>query len=253
MGGDYPWPPSTTVQYPSFSIPLDSNSVSVLARGKQATGRVTVEPDQTVGKNEVTVDIAARYRDWDLLDGTTVCLLEKEKGELVVGVFVSGYLLVTTVCSRPTKKTPKRLTWTNRRTEFQITVKIPHQPASPVIELPKFEIFAPSFGVTFPDADKFVRFHNLTIRTSGMPVVVDVSLCWAEDSQSNADQPFPFQSVNAADIDIQTSNAQIHGNFTANSSLSLKTSNFPITANILLENECTSGKETPVRSTPTSW
>ena len=97
MGGDYHWPPSTTVHYPSFSIPLDLNTISVIARGKQATGSVTVEPDQTVGKNEVTVDIAAPHRDWELLDGTTVCLLEKEKGELIVGLFVSGYLLVTTI------------------------------------------------------------------------------------------------------------------------------------------------------------
>ena len=97
MGGDYPWQPSTTVQFPSFGIPLDSSAITVLARGRQATGSVTVEPDQTIGKNEVTVDITAQYHDWDLAEGTTVCLLEKEKGELRVGVFVSSLSLVT-VC-----------------------------------------------------------------------------------------------------------------------------------------------------------
>lgn len=62
----------------------------MLARGKQATGSVTVELDQTSGNEEITVDIAARYHDWDLLRGTTVCLMEKEEGELGVGVFVSS-------------------------------------------------------------------------------------------------------------------------------------------------------------------
>lgn len=108
MGGDYPWPPSAVVQFPSFGIPLDSSAISVLARGKQATGSVTVKLDQTSEKDEITVDVAARYHDWDMLSGTTVCLMEKEKGELGVGVFVSSRLLITVARSPPTKdsKTP---------------------------------------------------------------------------------------------------------------------------------------------------
>jgi hypothetical protein len=104
MGGDYPWPPSTTVEFPSFGIPLDSSAIFVLARGKQATGSVTVEPDQTGRKDEISVNIAARYHDWDSLTGTTVCLLEKERGELGVGVFVSSCLPLTIARSPPTKR-----------------------------------------------------------------------------------------------------------------------------------------------------
>lgn len=73
----------------------------MLARGKQATGGVTVELDQTSGKDEITVDIAAQYHDWRILSGITVCLMEKEKGELGVGVFVSRCLIITVVCSHP--------------------------------------------------------------------------------------------------------------------------------------------------------
>jgi len=144
-----------------------------------------------------------------------VCLMEKVGGELGVGVF-----------------TPNRLTWTNRRTQFDITVKIPHKPAFPVVNLPRLEIFTPNFGVTFPDTEKFVYFRNLTIHTSNMPVVVD--------------------SVKATDIYIQTSNAPIHGTFITNSSLSLTTSNSPITANIFLENDWTFGNETSDHPTLTN-
>lgn len=87
MGGENPWSSSTPFQFPSFGIPLDLRAISVLARGKQVTGSVTVELDQTIGKDEIAVTVAARHHDWDMLTGTTVCLMEKEEGELGVGVF----------------------------------------------------------------------------------------------------------------------------------------------------------------------
>lgn len=161
----------------SFDIPLDSSAIYLLARGLQANGRITVVPHQTATSDVITVDIAAEYRDWDLFRSTAVCLLERRRGEQVVGVFVStslqspgtGYVLTFD------KKTPKHLVWTNRRTDVEITVKIPHQPAGPVLELPVFEIVAPEFQVTLPDTEKFVNFHDLTIHTSGVPVTVEVS------------------------------------------------------------------------------
>lgn len=104
MGGDYPWPPSTPVQFPSFSIPLDSSAITVLTRGKQATGGVTVELVQTSEKDEIKVDIAAQYHDWGMLTGTTVCLMEKEKGELGVGIFVSSCSFILVACSFPMKR-----------------------------------------------------------------------------------------------------------------------------------------------------
>lgn len=73
------------------------------------------------------------------------------------------------------KKTPKHLTWTNRRSEIEVTVKIPHRRAIPVIELPRFEILAPDFQVTLPNTDNFVNFRDLTIHASNMPVTVGVS------------------------------------------------------------------------------
>ena len=84
-----------------FDIPLDSSAIYLLARGLQANGRITVIPHQTTTSNVITVDIAAEYRDWDLFRSTTVCLLERRRGERGVGVFVStssqspdtGYIL----------------------------------------------------------------------------------------------------------------------------------------------------------------
>ena len=83
---------------------MDSGAISVLARGKQAPGSVRAELDQTSGKDEITVDVAARYHDWDIVKGTTVCLMEKGKGELGVGVFMSNCLLIMVTCSPPTKR-----------------------------------------------------------------------------------------------------------------------------------------------------
>ena len=77
----------------------------MLARGNQSTGRVKVESVQADSSNEIAVDITAQYHDWDFAMGTAVCLMEKEKGELGVGIFVSGDLLiVVVVCSPPTKR-----------------------------------------------------------------------------------------------------------------------------------------------------
>jgi hypothetical protein len=125
--------------------------------------------------DEITVDIAAHYHEWDTFRGATVCLMERKKGERGVGIFVSTSLPNTSYALTINKKTPKHVTWTNRRTEIEVTVKIPHQPTTPVLELPGFEILTPDFQVTLPNADKFVNFHNLTLHTSNMPVTVGVS------------------------------------------------------------------------------
>ena len=59
--------------------------------------------------------------------------------------------------------------------EVEVTVKIPHQQATPILELLGFEILTPDFQVTLPNADSFVNFRNLTIHTSNKAVVVGVS------------------------------------------------------------------------------
>jgi hypothetical protein len=85
-----------------------------------------------------------------------------------LAIACTGYVLTS-------KKTPKHLVWTNRKTDVEITVKIPHQPASPVLELSAFEIVAPEFQVTLPNVDKFVNFRDLTIHTSNARVAIEVS------------------------------------------------------------------------------
>ena len=132
-------------------------------------------PDQTSVSDEITVDIAAQYHEWPIFKGTTVCLMERKKGEQGIGIFVSISLPGISYVLTSNKKTPKHPTWTNKRTEVEITVKIPYQSATPALELPGFEIVTPEFQVTLPDADRFVNFHNLIIHTSNMPVVVGVS------------------------------------------------------------------------------
>jgi len=153
---------------------LDSNAIYVLARGQQATGGVTVVSHQTTASDEVIVDIAAQLHEWDVFMGTTVCLMERVEGEWGVGIFVSTSLPDTSYVLTSSQKSPKHLTRPNQRTEVEITVKIPRQPATPVLELPRFEILTPDFEVTLPNADEFVDFHNLTIHTSNKPVAVRV-------------------------------------------------------------------------------
>jgi len=146
-----------------------------MARGQQATGNVTVIPDETSADDEVTIDITAQYREWETFRGTIMCLMERKKGEQGIGIFVSVALPDLGSMLNPNKKTPKHLTWTNRRSEIEVIVKIPHRRATPVIELPRFEVLTPDFQVTLPNADDFVTFHDLTIHASNMPVAVDVS------------------------------------------------------------------------------
>jgi hypothetical protein len=103
-GENAPWGLSAPVRFPPFLIPLNSHSISVLARGQQAFGRVQVELDQTNARNEIIVDVIATYHDWDILTGTTVCLMEREKGELGVGVFVSDAPFTTVAMCSPRKR-----------------------------------------------------------------------------------------------------------------------------------------------------
>ena len=172
-GGEDGWsPPSQSL---SFGIPLDSSAIYVMARGRQATGNVTVIPDQAGVDDEVTIDITARYREWETFRGTIMCLMERKKGERGVGIFVSISFPDPGSMLNPNKKTPKHLTWTSRRSEIEVTVKIPHRRAAPVIELPRFEVLTPDFQVTLPNTDNFVSFRDLTIHASNMPVAVGVS------------------------------------------------------------------------------
>ena len=147
-----------------------------MARGQQATGRVTVEPHQADVTDEITVDIAAQHHEWETSRGIVMCLMERKKGERGVGIFVSASSSNFDYTLNYNEKTPKHLTWTNRRSEVEVTVKIPHQMATSVIELPRFEVLTPDFQVTLPNVDEFVTFHDLDIRASNMPVSVGVSL-----------------------------------------------------------------------------
>lgn len=174
-GRDHPRSPPSPVQLPSFGIPINSDSIYILARGQQATGSVTVIPHQTSASDEITVDVTVQRHDWDTFMGTTVCLMERKKGERGVGIFVSTSSPDSSYVLNTNEKTPKHLTWTNRRSQVEVTVKIPQQLAPRVLELPGFEILTPYFQVNLPDADKFVNFHNLTIHTSNMAVTVGVS------------------------------------------------------------------------------
>jgi len=169
------WSPTSRVQFLSFGVPLDLGAIYVMARGKQATGRVTVVPDETGVDDGVTVDITSQYHDWETFRGTIMCLMERRKGEQGIGIFVSVGFSDPDYVLNSKKKTPNHRTWSNRRSEIEVTVKIPHRRDTPVIELPKFEVLTPDFQVTFPNADDFVSFRDLTIHASNMPVAVGVS------------------------------------------------------------------------------
>lgn len=189
-GRDGEWPPVFPHQSLPFGIPLNSSAIYILARGQQAAGRVVVEPHQT-DSDEITVEVTTDYREWDTYMGTAVCLMERKDGERGVGVFVSpnspdlGHALNTN------KKTPKHRTWTNRMSDVEVVVRIPHQQATPVLELLGFEILTPGFQVTLPNVDSFVNLRNLTIHTS-KAVAVGVSPP-ARNSRSSADRSNPVR------------------------------------------------------------
>lgn len=105
-GDDDEWSPTPRVQFPSFSIPLDSRAIYILARGQQANGKITVVP-QTDINDTITVDIAAEYREWDTFKGTTVCLLERKLGERGIGIFVGASLPDTNHVLTSNKKDTK--------------------------------------------------------------------------------------------------------------------------------------------------
>ena len=153
---------------------MDSSAIYILARGQQANGKITVVQEMT-DSNEITVDVAAEDRDRDVFRGTAVCLMERKEGERGVGIFVSIRLPDASYVLISNKKTPKHLTWSNRRTDIEITVKIPHLPAGPVPEIHAFEITAPDFQVTLQNTDEFVTFRNFIIRAQNVPVAVGVS------------------------------------------------------------------------------
>ena len=146
----------------------------MLARGQQANGRIAVVSHQTAISDEITVDIVAESREWDILRGTAVCLMERKKGERGVGIFVSTSLSDTGYVLTSIGKTPKHPIWTRMKTDVDITFKIPHQPATPTLELPRFEVVAPNFQVTLPNADEVVNFHDLTIHTTNMQIIIGV-------------------------------------------------------------------------------
>ena len=174
-GGEDGWSPDSRLQFLSFDIPLNSSAIYIFTRGRQATGRVTVVPHEANASDKITVDVASQDHEWDAFRSTTVCQMERKKGEQGVGIFVSTGLPDTSYVLTTNEKTPAHLTWSNRRTEVEVTVKIPHQSATPVLQLLGFEILTPDFQVTLPNADNFVNFQNLTIHTSNMQVVVGVS------------------------------------------------------------------------------
>ncbi|EIW80932.1 hypothetical protein CONPUDRAFT_123715 [Coniophora puteana RWD-64-598 SS2] len=147
---DERWPTSPRNAHYTFQIPVaDAEALYVFSRGSKQYGWVKVIPsDSFVDYAEVTVQ--ASYRDDSLLDNSSVCYLERTKGERGLGIMTpDGWF------HHP-----------HESVRFDVTVVLP------VGDVKKFETHMSNYALTIEDLGNSTAFDELSLRTSNSGIDV---------------------------------------------------------------------------------
>ncbi|PCH35698.1 hypothetical protein WOLCODRAFT_80761 [Wolfiporia cocos MD-104 SS10] len=194
----------------SFELPLSADILYMFSRGALSNGEVTfIQSADWTERHAIQVDITIHYTHREQLDGTSVCLLEREAGQTGIGFF-----------------TPENWQPVPRGSYFYATVRFPVSMGTP-LHIAALETALPRFSHYIGDLEGEVFFESLTLKSTDSPIEAKVGL----------DQ----YSVSSRHAEVVTTNSFIRGDFCSSGSLSLINSNGPIRANASLHNDSPDG------------
>ncbi|KAF8911655.1 hypothetical protein CPB84DRAFT_1762498 [Gymnopilus junonius] len=222
QGGD--WTPSefsSAVEFPgqeadaypfhyeaetSFDLPLSSDTLFFISRGRLHSGSVRVATSSDQAEDTATVNIIVRYNHDYLLDSTKACLLSRHEGEKGVGLFT------------PEWRRGRRFPGRDGQIRYELSVVLPELSVEALpLTIKNFETDIVNSAHFLEDLNGKVFFDSLLLKGSNGPVHA--------------------KSVNSTTVEVHASNAPIYGKFNTTSSLVLETSNGPIFVDVGLESD----------------
>ncbi|EIW63319.1 uncharacterized protein TRAVEDRAFT_142104 [Trametes versicolor FP-101664 SS1] len=170
------------------------------------SGQLIVGLDDDLSATDATVRVSMHYTTPQLRNATNVCMMQTGSG--------GGLYLFT----------PKNMTETDSL-HFNITLLLPRNNGDQSTRnIPQLLCHLPHFQHIYQSMDPYVTFGSVVL--GGAMAGVEI------------------ESIQASDAVVKASSAEIRGQFTVGSSLSLETVSAPINADIRLFNNGTSGKPT---------
>jgi len=183
----------------SFELPLSADVMYLFARGALSRGNVVIIQDETWREPDtVKVDVSLKYATREIMEATSVCLLERQEGHSGVGIF-------------------SPLSWHHMpypKFKFDVTVRLPMSPNIHPVQIAAFETSLPMFSQYLGDVEHEISFGSLRLESRNAGITV--------------------KSVYADNCTIRTSSGAIEGNFYASDSLNLETKNGHIQARVSL-------------------
>lgn len=88
QGHDRPFPEYPHFVETSFELPISSDLLFFLARGRLSTGVITIVSSPDV-RDVATVDVSLYYYREEIRDKARACLIKRHNGENGIGIFVS--------------------------------------------------------------------------------------------------------------------------------------------------------------------
>ncbi|KAI0687862.1 hypothetical protein BC835DRAFT_1375274 [Cytidiella melzeri] len=184
-------------------LPITSTAMYLLSEGVNiGNGAINIyeDSDDKLAGSELLVDVRIYYNSSKVHNVTSVSFVHEAQN-------VNGIRFHTA------PSTPSQVL--NRF--ISINVRIPRATGSDQLSLPAFRTHLPNFVHSLGDLASTAHFSSISLSTS--------------------DQDITVKSLSAQRTRLRTSNGAISGAFTSDSSISLRTANGPITANIALSND----------------
>lgn len=204
------WPtlPRPQLNYPygaqtTFTLPVDADSLYLIARGAYQHGRVRLRQSDNIESGSVRVDVRAAYYDQRALARVTLCRFNRPDNEHGVGIY-----------------TP-RMGWTYNykdQVQFFVTFTFPVAlvPGTP-LRIKRFDADTSQFSYSAGDLWETMLFDDVVLRTSNSHINIT--------------------SIALKHGSFTSSNGYIAGHYNASGSLKLATSNGKIKATVCLLNE----------------
>ncbi|KAI6119260.1 hypothetical protein EDD17DRAFT_1594587 [Pisolithus thermaeus] len=195
---NYPYGAQTT-----FTLPVDADSLYLIARGAYQHGRVRVRQSDNIESGSVRVDVRAAYYDQRALARVTLCKFTRADNEHGIGIYTPQW------------------GWTYNykdQVQFLVTVTFPVAPVPGTpLHIKRFDADTSQFSFSVGDLWETMLFDDVVLRTSNSHINVT--------------------SIALKHGSFRSSNGYIAGHYNASGSLKLATSNGKIKATVFLLNE----------------
>ncbi|PCH35697.1 hypothetical protein WOLCODRAFT_166424 [Wolfiporia cocos MD-104 SS10] len=196
ISGSKDWLQEDSSARASFDLPLSADVLYMFSRGRLSKGNVLFDQSSGLSKDQqnIHVDVDIQYNSTAQLDATSVCIFEREKGQIGI-----GFLTVANTRAIP------------QQDYFVVKVQLPASSDGQPIAVQSFQTSLPRFTQHVADLRGGVYFHSLVLRSTHSSITA--------------------KSLSAHHAELSTTNGAIEGDFYTSGDLELITTNGPIKAN----------------------